>query len=51
MHSVADFRLAFVAAAALAIASALAFAGLDPDAGAEVSGHTPGARISQPARA
>jgi EmrB/QacA subfamily drug resistance transporter len=39
-YTVADFRLAFVAAAALAIASALAFSRLDPGAGAEVSGNS-----------
>jgi EmrB/QacA subfamily drug resistance transporter len=38
-YTVADFRLAFVAAAALAIFSALAFSRLDPDAGADASGH------------
>lgn len=39
-YTVADFRLAFLAAAALAILSALAFTKLDPRAGAEASGHS-----------
>jgi EmrB/QacA subfamily drug resistance transporter len=38
-YTVADFRIAFLAAAALAIVSALAFTRLDPHAGAEASGH------------
>jgi EmrB/QacA subfamily drug resistance transporter len=37
--TVDDFRIAFVAAAALAVAAALGFARLDPRAGAEASGH------------
>jgi MFS family permease len=39
--TVADFRGAFVAAAVLAAAAALAFTRLDPHAGAEASGHRP----------
>jgi len=39
-YSVADFRIAFVAAAALAFVSALGFIRLDPHAGADVSGHS-----------
>jgi EmrB/QacA subfamily drug resistance transporter len=50
-YTVADFQLAFVGAGLLALASAVSFARLDPHAGAEVSGHDPGARIAQPARA
>ena len=44
-YTVADFRIAFLAAAALAIVSALAFTRLDPHAGADASGHraAPGA--------
>ena len=38
-YTVADFRIAFIAAALLAIASALAFTRLDPHAGADASGH------------
>jgi MFS family permease len=38
-YTVGDFRVAFVGAAALAIASALAFTRLDPHAGQEASGH------------
>ena len=37
--TVADFRVAFVAAAVLATAAALAFTRLDPHAGSEASGH------------
>jgi MFS family permease len=52
-YSVADFRLAFVAAAALAIVSALAFSRLDPNAGAEVSGNggRPSSRGLRPSQA
>jgi EmrB/QacA subfamily drug resistance transporter len=50
-YTVSDFQLAFVGAGVLALASAVSFARLDPHAGAEVSGHDPGARLSQPARA
>jgi hypothetical protein len=34
-----DFRIAFMAAAALAVAGSFAFTRLDPNAGAEASGH------------
>ena len=37
--TVADFRVAFIAAAALAAGAAFAFTRLDPNAGAEASGH------------
>ncbi len=37
--TVADFRIAFAAAAALAVAGAFAFTRLDPNAGIEASGH------------
>jgi EmrB/QacA subfamily drug resistance transporter len=38
-YTVADFRIAFIAAAVLALVSALAFTRLDPRSGADVSGH------------
>jgi len=47
--NVADFRIAFVATAVLAVASALQFRRLDPRAGAEASGHR--AEPSSPALA
>jgi EmrB/QacA subfamily drug resistance transporter len=39
VFTVGDFRIAFVAAAVLALAAALEFARLSPDAGAEATGH------------
>jgi MFS family permease len=41
-YSVDDFRIAFLAAGALAIVAALGFGRLDPRAGAEASGHAAG---------
>jgi EmrB/QacA subfamily drug resistance transporter len=52
-YTVADFHLAFLAAALVSLLSALAFIKLDPNAGAEASGHggAPAGASSQPARA
>ena len=52
-YTVADFRLAFLAAAAVGILSALTFGKLDPNAGSEASGHAdpPKARGRQAVRA
>ena len=41
--TVADFRIAFAATAALAVAGSFAFTRLDPNAGVEASGHRAGA--------
>jgi EmrB/QacA subfamily drug resistance transporter len=49
--TVGDFRVAFVAAAALAALSAVAFRRLAPDAGAETSGHKPKEAVSPAALA
>jgi EmrB/QacA subfamily drug resistance transporter len=48
MLALIDFRLAFVAMAALAAASALWFSSLGPDVGREVSGHRPKPVPSRP---
>ena len=47
-YSVADFRIAFTAAAALALVSALAFTRLDPNAGSSATGH-PGSAATRAA--
>jgi hypothetical protein len=41
VFTVPDFRIAFMAAAALAIAGSALFTRLDPNAGTEASGHRP----------
>ena len=46
-YTIADFRIAFAATAALAIVAAIAFTRLDPDAGAEVSGNSGLARAGE----